>query len=301
MKIGIFGVGSFGEKHISVLKSIENFNIIGFFDPDKKRADEIQNTFNIKLFNDPLTLIKNCEAIDIVSDTDTHYELIKLGIKHNKHIFVEKPICCTQMEVKRLIQNCENYKSILQVGHIERYNPIIKEKIEKLRDIKSIFTERIGNIDERNKNIPITLDLMIHDIDLIITIINSRIINLEASAKKLVNGLYSEVECEIIFENGAKANLIAKRGNNIENNREMLITCINKIVKIDLLNKRSRIYTGKKGVETWIPIKNSNPLKEELIDFEKSVRHNQQPIVGVKESCKAVNIALEVEKLINKN
>ena len=300
MKIGIFGVGSFGAQHISVLQGIKNFNIIGFFDPDKKRANEIQNTFNIKLFNNPLTLIKNCEAIDIVSDTNTHYELIKLGIKHNKHIFVEKPICCTQMEVNRLIQKCENYKSILQVGHIERYNPIIKEKIEKLRDVKSIFAERIGNIDDRNKNIPITLDLMIHDIDLIITIINSRIIHLKASAKELVNGLYGKVECEIIFENGAKANLIARRGKNVKNNRKMLITCINKIVEIDFLNKKRRIYNGKGDVETWIPRKNSNPLKEELVDFEKSIRHNQQPIVGVKESCKAVNIALEVEKLINK-
>ena len=86
----------------------------------------------------------------------------------------------------------------------------------------------------------------------------------------------------------------------IKNNRKMLITCINKIVEIDLLNKKRRIYKGKGGVKTWIPVKNSNPLKEELVDFEKSVRYNQQPIVGVKESCKAVNIALEVEKLINK-
>ena len=95
MKIGIFGVGSFGEKHIRVLQSINNFDIVGFFDPNEKRANEIQNTFNIKSFNTPLTLIKNCEAIDIVSDTGTHYELIKFGIKHNKHILCEKPFTCS--------------------------------------------------------------------------------------------------------------------------------------------------------------------------------------------------------------
>ena len=104
MNIGVFGVGSFGEKHINVLQNIDYFNIIGFFDPNQKRSLEIEKKFSIKSYTDPEILIKKFDAIDIVSETSTHCELIEFGIQHNKHIFIEKPICSKKEEIKKILK-----------------------------------------------------------------------------------------------------------------------------------------------------------------------------------------------------
>tara|TARA_B100001250_G_scaffold394538_1_gene398506 strand:- start:748 stop:1668 length:921 start_codon:yes stop_codon:yes gene_type:complete len=302
VNIGIFGVGSFGEKHINVLKMINSFQIIGFFDPDKKRQQYIQSKYHIKAYQDPIQLIRDSVVIDIVSNTETHYEIIELGIQHNKHIFVEKPICFTQQEVEKLITYSKTYKSILQVGHIERYNPLISKEIIELKEIQSISSKRTGALNTRNSKIPITLDLMIHDIDLILSIIKSKITAIKAMRKKNKQSEGKElISCEMKFQNGKMAYLTAARGT--QNIRTMTIECINEKFSLDLLNLKKSIIDKetqqKKQINTHIKTQHTNPLKNAFLDFQQRIKKNIAPKVSIQEGCQAVQVALEIEKLIN--
>lgn len=301
MNIGIFGVGSFGEKHINVLQTMNTFNIIGFFEPNKKRKDYIKNQYGIKSYENAIVLIKDCDAMDIVSSTESHFELIENGIQHNKHIFVEKPICWKTQEIATLLKMSKNYQSIIQVGHIERYNPTILKIIENkqinlLGGIKSIDAERIGALNKRNEKIPITLDIMIHDIDLILSIIKSEI-------KEVIvdhNNNMNNVSCEIVFQSGQNAHLKSQRDQTLQNNqRTMNIICEKGELKIDFLRKT--IHMTQKDDKKVVEIntdKNINSLKEEFIDFQDSIRNKTQPLVGIQEGCQAVKLALNIENNI---
>ena len=295
MNIGVFGVGKFGEIHIKVLQSIQEISIVGFFDPDKERSDDISKKYHIKSYKTAKDLIEKCDAIDIVSNTNTHFDIIQIGIENNKHIFVEKPICSNRIELSNLIQQTLDYKPIIQVGHIERYNPATHKGFQEIQEIKLIKTKRVGLLNNRNKNTSIVIDLMIHDIDLIFSIVKSPIKSITAVGSNKINNLYNNVTCTLTFANNIQAELISERSYSINTERNISITCNNKIVEIDLLN---RIIKTTENNELWICKKNANPLKMELIDFYNNVKKNTQPIVGIKESCKAVETALKIEEIL---
>ncbi|MBF25248.1 MAG: hypothetical protein CMP49_01855 [Flavobacteriales bacterium] len=298
MNIGIFGVGSFGEKHIKVIQDINQFNIIGFYDPDKKKSTEISNKYQLTSFESPIELINHCNAIDVVSNTSSHYKIIEKCIELNKNIFIEKPICSSQTELNNIINKTQNYQPIIQVGHIERYNPAIKDGFSHFNNIQSISSKRTGSLNKRNQNTSITLDLMIHDIDLVISNVKSKIININALGKNKINNLCNHVTCEIIFENGIVAKLTAVRDNNMENERKFTINLPEQKIEIDLLHKeKNHIYNDK--IKTHIYKKNTNLLELEFLEFYNCIKNNKQPIVGPNEACAAVNIALEIDKLIN--
>ena len=299
MNIGIFGVGSFGIKHINVIKNIKEFNITGFFDPDKKRSKEIEKEFNLKAYNSIVELLNVCEIVDIVSDTRSHYELINLSIKYKKHIFIEKPVCTSISEVENLLKKHRDYNKTIQVGHIERYNPVLKNKLVDFNNILSISSNRMGRLNERNKNVSIILDLMIHDIDLMIFMIKSDIqkINIIENKKSL---LHHKIKCQIIFQNRKTVELKVERGTNTKNNRTMPINYLNKQIKLDFLNK---------SIQKTSPLKNDlnvlnhnddyNALEKEFLDFKKNIQNKTQPLVTLEVGCKVVKIALEIEKKLN--
>ena len=299
MNIGILGAGSFGEKHIKVLKNIDIFNIQGFYDPDESRAEAIANKFQIKYYKNPDDLIEQCDAIDIVSETSSHYKMINKVMDYNKHIFIEKPICCQKSETDSLLKKSEGYDQIIQVGHIERYNPTIQ--IEKISDqnIQSISSKRTGPLNNRNQNTSIVLDLMIHDIDLIISRISSKLTKIEAFKRRDPNVFDECVECNLFFQNGIKANLIASRSMNMKNERIIKIHYDQEILELDLLNKR-RKKIKQDSIQILDCNRENNPLEDEFISFYKSMKNNHQPIVGVKEACAAVNIALKINDIIKK-
>ena len=295
MNIGILGAGSFGEKHINVINQIKEFKIIGFYDPNPKKCLSIEKKYGIKSFQSELDLIKNCDAIDIVSSTETHYKLIKLGLKYKKHIFVEKPICCNKHEVAELLIHNKNVKKVIQVGHIERYNPAMEFNLIETKKITEIHAKRSGIINERNKNNSIVLDLMIHDIDLITKMIDSQIKSIKT--KKHQSNSFESVEAHIIFKNSKKAQLISERGVNIKNNRKMSIKLNDKKIKIDFLNKTHEHWIKGIKEKVFKLDNNANPLQKEFIEFYNNITNKQQPTVGLQEACHAVSIALQIEQL----
>ena len=299
MNIGIFGVGSFGEKHINVIKNIRKINIVGFYDPDPLRCIMIEKKHNIKAFSSELELINHCDAIDIVSSTETHYKLINLGIQYKKHIFVEKPICCTDDEVEKLFIQNKTHNQVIQVGHIERYNPAIKLDFIDKNEITEIKTKRTGIINERNKKSSLVLDLMIHDIDLIMQMIDSKIQSISSTQKK--TNTSESIITNIAFKNATKAQLIAERGVKVNNSREMILQLRDKKIEIDFINRTQKHTTQKmKQTELQLDI-NVNPLKMELLEFYNNIINQTPPTVGIQEACEAVSIALKIEQLSKSN
>ncbi len=298
MNIGIFGVGSFGEKHIKVIQNINKFNIIGFHDPDKKKSKDISKKYKLKYFESPINLINKCDAIDIVSNTSTHYNILEQCINLNKNIFIEKPICSSKSELNKIITKTINYKPIIQVGHIERYNPAIQDGFYNSNNIHSINTYRTGTLNDRNKNTSITLDLMIHDIDLILSNVQSEITNLNAIGKNKSKNLYNHVECNMQFANGMTAQLIAIRNRKIQNERKINIHLLKKIIEIDLLNqKQTHIINNDFKIYNYK--KNTNLLEKEFMEFYNCITNQKKPQVSTQEACEAVNIALKIDEIIN--
>ncbi len=299
MNLGILGVGSFGKKHINVLKNIQGIKIIGFYDPDKKKSIEVEKKFKIKSFSSDVDLIKNCDAIDIVTNTRTHHHLIKLCIKHDKHIFVEKPICCTQEEVDDLKHYGQSYKKIIQVGHIERYNPVSNiYKLENTNFIE-INSYRTGILSQRNKKNSIILDLMIHDIDFILNIVRSDIESISSKKDNKEGDEY--VESKIIFKNKKIAKLTSERGVNKNSYRLTKVMYKDKLIELDFLNRKVNLLESnqlKKIIETDDKI---NPLESELTEFYNNVLKNKKPKVSLFDGCRAVEIALKIEKKLNNN
>ena len=299
MNLGILGVGSFGKKHINVLKNIQGIKIIGFYDPDKKKSIEVEKKFKIKSFKSDVDLIKNCDAIDIVTNTRTHHHLIKLCIKHDKHIFVEKPICCTQEEVDDLKHYGQSYKKIIQVGHIERYNPVSNiYKLENTNFIE-INSYRTGILSQRNKKNSIILDLMIHDIDFILNIVRSDIESISSKKDNKEGDEY--VESIIIFKNKKIAKLTSERGVNKNSYRLTKVIYKDKLIELDFLNRKVNLLESnqlKKIIETDDKI---NPLESELTEFYNNVLKNKKPKVSLFDGCRAVEIALKIEKKLNNN
>lgn len=299
MNLGILGVGSFGKKHINVLKNIQGIKIIGFYDPDKKKSIEVEKKFKIKSFKSDVDLIKNCDAIDIVTNTRTHHHLIKLCIKHDKHIFVEKPICCTQDEVDDLKHYGQSYKKIIQVGHIERYNPVSNIYELENTNFIEINSYRTGILSQRNKKNSIILDLMIHDIDFILNIVRSDIESISSRKDNKEGDEY--VESIIIFKNKKIAKLTSERGVNKNSYRVTKVMYKDKLIELDFLNRKVNLLESnqlKKIIETDDKI---NPLESELTEFYNNVLKNKKPKVSLFDGCRAVEIALKIEKKLNNN
>ena len=299
MNLGILGVGSFGKKHINVLKNIQGIKIIGFYDPDKKKSIEVEKKFKIKSFSSDVDLIKNCDAIDIVTNTRTHHHLIKLCIKHDKHIFVEKPICCTQDEVDDLKHYGQSYKKIIQVGHIERYNPVSNIYELENTNFIEINSYRTGILSQRNKKNSIILDLMIHDIDFILNIVRSDIESISSKKDNKEGDEY--VESIIIFKNKKIAKLTSERGVNKNSYRVTKVMYTDKLIELDFLNRKVNLFESnqlKKIIETDDKI---NPLESELTEFYNNVLKNKKPKVSLFDGCRAVEIALKIEKKLNNN
>ncbi len=294
LKIGIVGTGYFGEIHIKVLLNLKKkFKIVGFFDINKKKSKEISEKYKIPLLKLD-SLIKESHIISITSKTNTHFELIKLALKEKKHVFVEKPICESLSEIKIIEKIHQSSKTHIQVGFIERFNPAFLSLSSikfKAKHIKAIRTASLLN---RNKNNAITQDLMIHDIDIINTIINSspKRINILKNRK-------NHISCNIIFKNGCIAELCTERTNskNKKAERKMTIkTEDGKEILIDFLNQETTIKTKNKTL--LLKTKRRNQLEEELKYLHECIIAKRENNISLDAAKKCSIIIEEIERKI---
>lgn len=314
LNIGVFGAGHLGKIHLNLLDNSKYFNLIGFYDSNKKNASKIEKKLNYKSFKSPEALIKKCDVIDIVTPTEFHHEIAILATNNNCHIFIEKPISKTTEEAEDIIKYANINKVLGQVGHVERFNPALitaKSYIDKPMFIES---HRLSEFNPRGTDVPVVLDLMIHDIDIILSIVDSTIKSVKASGVKVISSSPDIANARIEFMNGCVANLTASRIS-LKNMRKTRFFQRDAYISVDFLSKTTEIVKiqdpsnkpntmgiilenaeGKKR-EVYFEKPNvleSNAILDELESFAKSINRNEKPIVDLNDGYLALKVAQRI-------
>lgn len=313
VKVGVIGTGHLGKIHTKLFKEVANCELMGIYDRDSGCAKQVASEFKVKSFEDPDKLLDEIDAVDIVATTSAHYELVKLALEKNKHVFVEKPITKQIWEAEELIKIADAKKLVLQVGHIERFNPALIS-LEKFKlDPLFVQTDRLAQFNARGTDVAVVLDLMIHDIDIILSLIKSDVKNVSASGVPVVSDTIDIANARIEFENGAVANVTASRISQ-KKMRKMRMFQRDAYISLDFITGVSEVFRllppdkkpkgffktfGEIGVGDKKKIvayeqpkfKEVNALKLELELFLDAIVKGETPIVSGKDGLKALRVA----------
>ena len=313
LKVGVFGVGHLGKFHLNNWKEIEGVKIVGFFDPHNETAKQVVADYGIKRFNDEEKLIDACDIIDIVVPTNEHYSLCMLAIRKGKHVFVEKPIAYTMQEAKDIVSMVQEAGIKMQVGHVERFNPAFLA-IQQL-NINPVFIEvhRLAQFNPRGTEVSVILDLMIHDLDIILSIVNSSVKNISASGVAVLTDTPDIANVRIEFNNGCVANLTSSRIS-MKKMRKMRLFQKDSYIGVDFLDKNVEVIKIKQpndknvfafevetpdGKKKEIAVANpkveeANAIKLELESFVSSIKNNTRPIVNEEDGYAAMEVAHQI-------
>ena len=290
IKIGVLGAGHLGKIHISLLKEIKEFDIIGFYDSDVELSAQIEKTYGIKAYASCDDLFKKCDTIDIVCPTPFHYPYAELAIKAGKHVFIEKPVTSNPEETKNLMQLCHEAGVVVQVGHVEQFNPAFLAAKEFITRPVFISAERLALYNPRGTDVSVVLDLMIHDIDLVLSMVKSNIKKIQASGSPVICSTDDIAHARIDFDNGTIANLTVSRVA-LLNKRSLTFFQKENFLSVDLLNKTvtkaelKKNYLPKENesiialrddksiVKEVIAVKPINAIKHELELFAKAIQN----------------------------
>ena len=314
LKVGVLGAGHLGKIHLKLLQQSSKYQLIGFYDPNKKNAALVAKEFGYTKFDNILELIKAVDVIDIVTATLSHYDCAVEAIKNGKHIFVEKPITTTVAEAHSL-QNLLKEKNIKgQVGHVERFNPAFLAAKEAINNPMFIESHRLAEFNPRGTDVPVVLDLMIHDIDIILSVVHSPIKHISASGVSVISDTPDIANARIEFENGCVANLTASRIS-LKNMRKTRFFQKDAYISVDFFEKKSEVVRMKdvpenpdefamilqnaEGVKKQIYFENpnvteNNAILEELETFADAINNNTTPIVPFKDGAKALEVAQQI-------
>lgn len=321
VKIGLIGAGHLGKIHLRLLGEIEGFETIGFFDPNTENASRIESETGIRAYPDMESLVRDADALDIVTPTTLHFQVASYCLRKQKHIFIEKPVTATPEEGKDLIRLAHEAKVKVQVGHVERFNPAMLALQGYEVNPKFIECHRLAQWNPRGTDVSVVQDLMIHDIDLVQSLVRSPVRKVSASGVAVLSDSLDIANARLEFSNGAVANLTTSRIS-IKNMRKMRIFQNNGYLSVDLLDKKSEIFLiedpnqpvpgqddaiklefgspGKlKNLLVFSPETPSvNAIKMELEEFLKSIRDNGPVRVTLEDGVAAVETAsLILEKI----
>ena len=308
LKMGVLGVGHMGTYHLNVLSTLKTHNIVGIYDLNQEYAAEIANKYNLLLFKTPEELIEKVEAVTIATPTKTHYELAKMALIHNCHVLVEKPMTETVEQAKELVELAEKYQRILQVGHVERFNGAVMELDKIVSKPICIETRRLAPYSNRITDTGVILDMLIHDLDIVINLIKSPIIEAHAIGHAMVNKEYEDIATiHLQFENHAIATLTASRLSQ-KKERTMTITQQQNLISLNYTTQDIEIYrqassaslvarekirySQESFVEKLYIHTKENPLKSEHIHFYQCITENLKPLVSNKKDIEVLNLAL---------
>lgn len=323
LKIGVLGAGHLGKVHLKCIGLTENtYDLVGFFDPDAENAKKVSEQFGIKPFPDAESLMDAVDVVDIVSPTSVHYELAAEAIKRGKHVFIEKPLTHTLEEARELIRLSKEHGIKVQVGHVERFNPALLALDDM--EVAPMFVEghRLAVFNPRGTDVSVILDLMIHDLDILLSMVKSPVKEVSANGVAVVSNTPDITNARIVFENGCVANLTASRIS-IKQMRKLRFFQKDAYVSLDFLEKEAqvvRLYdeenvdpakaenmmhldtaTGKKLIHIDMPgIEPVNAIKMELETFAESINNNTDPKVGIEDGYKALELAHMIIAEVNK-
>jgi len=319
LNIGIFGLGHLGKIHLNNWLEIEDITIVGFYDPDDKNANAAEEKFGIKRFNTAEELMDACEAVDIVAPTIFHYELCEMALKKGKHVFVEKPLANTMEEARSLLKLAKESNLKFQVGHVERFNPAFLSL--KNFSLHPMFIEvhRLAQFNPRGTDVSVILDLMIHDIDIILNLVKSNVNYISANGVAVLSDTPDIANVRIEFDNGCVANLTSSRIS-MKKMRKMRLFQKDAYVGIDFLDKKTEIiklnapddkhvftfdidtHNGKKTIAIANPIvEEGNAIKMELEAFKNSILNDTETAVTILDGFSAMEVAHQILEKINNN
>lgn len=318
LKVGIFGVGHLGKFHLNNWKQIPEVELIGFFDPNNDNAKAVEAEYGLKRYMDEAALIQASDIIDVVTPTHLHFPVCEMAIKMGKHVFVEKPMANTIEEGKAIMEMVKESGVKLQVGHVERFNPAFTALKDVQLNPSFIEVHRLAQFNPRGTEVSVILDLMIHDIDIILSIVKSGVKNISASGVAVLTDTPDIANVRIEFNNGCVANLTSSRIS-MKKMRKIRLFQKDAYIGIDFLEKNTEIIQLKKpedaeafsfDIETHQGTKTitiTNPVVEEgnailaeLNSFVHAIQHDEPTVVSEIDGFLAMEVAHQILEKIGK-
>ncbi|MDG1452759.1 MAG: Gfo/Idh/MocA family oxidoreductase [Polaribacter sp.] len=311
LKVGVLGAGHLGKIHLRLLQESKKYELIGFYDPSEENAKKVALEFGYTSFSSIASLIDAVDVVDIVTPTLSHFDCAKQSIEKGRHIFIEKPITKTVLEAEAIKTLASQYHVQGQVGHVERFNPSFTAVKEMIDNPMFIESHRLAEFNPRGTDVPVVLDLMIHDIDIILSVINSRVKTVHASGVAVISDTPDIANARIEFENGCVANLTASRIS-MKNMRKTRFFQKDAYISVNFLSKESEVVKMKEvpenpdefamilqnaeGVKKQIyfenpAIENNNAILDELESFADAIQTNSTPVVTLSQGAEALRVA----------
>ena len=319
LKIGVLGAGHLGKIHLRLLQQSQKYELVGFYDENHENGEKISKEFGYKQFDTIARLIHAVDVIDIVTPTLSHYKCAKVAIKSGKHIFIEKPISNTVAEAEEIVALANEYKIKGQVGHVERFNPAFIATKNMIDNPMFIETHRLAEFNPRGTDVPVVLDLMIHDIDVILSVIKSNVKVVHASGVSVISDTPDIANARIEFENGCVANLTASRIS-LKNMRKSRFFQKDAYISVDFLEKKCEVVKMKdapevpgdfdmilqnaEGIKKQIYFSNpevhqNNAILDELESFADAINNNTNPVVTLEDGTNALRVAYMIIDSMN--
>jgi predicted dehydrogenase len=316
LKIGVLGAGHLGKIHLKCIKQIADYQLEGFFDPDKEISGEVEAEYGIKAYQSIDDLIAAVDIVDIVTPTVSHFECASKALKKFKHVFIEKPVVTTVDEAKSLIELADEANIKVQVGHVERFNPAFISAESFFNQPMFIETHRLAQFNPRGTDVPVVLDLMIHDIDIVQSVVKSDVKKISASGVQVISDTPDIANARIEFNNGCVANLTASRIS-MKNMRKSRFFQRDAYISVDFLEKSVEIIRmkdvdpdhedpfamildmgngkGKKQIIFDKPeVQPLNAIQAELEGFYRAIVEDVTPPVTIFDGYNALEIAYRI-------
>jgi predicted dehydrogenase len=321
IKIGLFGVGHLGKIHLKCLLELhELFEFVGFYDPNSKNAEETVEKFGVKSFESEVELMESCDAVDIVAPTNFHFSLAMNAIESAKHVFIEKPICSTAQEAYKILAAANKMQVKGQVGFVERFNPAFTSLNGQQVSPKFIEAHRMSVFNPRGTDVSVVLDLMIHDLDILLKLVDAPVYKIYANGVAVLSETEDIANARIEFENGTVANITASRIS-MKPMRKFRLFQQDAYISMDFLDKKTEIIRlldsnnagnenlmeletsrGKKYLEFEVPESEPvNAIKTELKLFAESIIQNKETSVPLYDGVVALELAHDILAEIEKN
>jgi len=314
LKAGVLGAGHLGKIHLKLLKQSGKYELVGFYDPIKENAIKVEAEFGYKSFDTIEALIDAVDVVDIVTPTLSHFDCAKDAIEKGKHVFIEKPITNTVEEAEQLLLLIKKHNVKGQVGHVERFNPAFTAVKDSIQKPMFIETHRLAEFNPRGTDVPVVLDLMIHDIDVILSVVNSKVKNINSSGVSVISETPDIANARIEFENGCVANLTASRIS-LKNMRKSRFFQKDAYIAVDFFEKATEVVKMKdapetpgdfdmilqnaEGIKKQIYFENptvetNNAILDELDSFADAINNNTTPIVSLEQGTEALRVAHQI-------
>ncbi len=318
LKVAVVGAGHLGKIHLKLLQQSEKYQLIGFHDADQENALRIQQEFGYTFFEDFDEMLAQVEVLDIVTPTFAHFQYAKKAIENQKHFFIEKPVTSTLEQADELILSAKKHNVKAQVGHVERFNPAFTASKSFINNPMFLEIHRLAEFNPRGTDVAVVLDLMIHDLDIILSVVPSKVKNIHASGVSVISKTPDIANARLEFENGCVANVTTSRIS-MKNMRKCRVFQKDAYISVDFLEKKTEIIRmenapqnpsdfdmiienadgeKKKIFFEYPEVKSNNAILDELESFAESINNNTEEKVSLQAGREALRVALEVMKQI---